>query len=119
MARVLPWVARPSRLKTLLSHVRLSARLVREPSVPIYAKALPVAAGLYTFLPVDFVPDFLPVLGQLDDLGLLVVALGIFVALCPAAAVAFHRRAIAEGRSYSPMPAGGEFIDATFRRENS
>ena len=62
-------------------------------------------------------PDFLPVLGQLDDLGVVVIAVEAFLKLCPAGAVDFHRAAMAEGRNYCPMPLVGEVIDAEFRRE--
>ena len=65
----------------------------------------------------DAVPDLIPVLGQLDDLGFVVFALEMFVRLCPAAAVAFHRAALTGGRRYGPMPQADEVIDAEFRRE--
>jgi len=59
---------------------------------------------LYVISPLDFVPDFLPVLGQLDDLGVVLLALEGFTRLCPTEAVEFHRAAIAQGRKYDPMP---------------
>lgn len=49
-------------------------RALRDPSVPKWKKGLALAAVLYLFLPVDAVPDVVPVLGWLDDLGLLGVA---------------------------------------------
>ncbi len=117
-ARVTSWLSRPQFLLTLLSHVRLAVRLLREPRVPILSKALPVLAGLYVISPLDFVPDFIPVLGQLDDLGVIVVALEAFLKLCPAGAVDFHRAAIAQGRKYSTMPPAGDVIDAEFHLED-
>jgi len=116
-ARVTSWLSRPQFLLTLLSHVRLAVRLLREPRVPILSKALPVLAGLYVISPLDFVPDFLPVLGQLDDLGVVLLALEGFTRLCPTEAVEFHRAAIAQGRKYDPMPPTSEVIDVEFRRE--
>lgn len=107
-----------SLLRTLVSHVRMGVRLLREPSVPILIKALPALAALYIISPFDIIPDFLPVLGQLDDVGVMLVALQAFIKLCPAGVVDFHRAAIAQGRRYYPMPAAGEIIDVEFRRES-
>jgi uncharacterized membrane protein YkvA (DUF1232 family) len=98
--------------------MRLTVRLLREPEVPLLIKALPVLAALYVISPLDFVPDLLPVLGQLDDLGVIVIAVEAFLKLCPAGAVDFHRAAMAQGRKYCPMPLAGEVIDAEFRREH-
>jgi uncharacterized membrane protein YkvA (DUF1232 family) len=116
--RVSSWLSWPSLLRTLVSHVRLTVRLLREPSVPLLTKALPVLAGLYVIWPVDFIPDVLPVLGQLDDLGVILIALETFLKVCPPGAVDFHRAAMAQGGKYHPMPTAGEVIDAEFRRED-
>ncbi len=52
---------------------------VRDPRVPWYAKLLIGLVLAYTFSPIDLIPDFIPVLGYLDDL--LIVPLGIALAL--------------------------------------
>jgi len=44
---------------------------VRDPRVPWYAKALATAIVAYAFSPIDLIPDFIPVLGYLDDLVLI------------------------------------------------
>ncbi len=115
--RVRSWLSRPSLVRTFLSQVRLAVRLLREPRVGMLVKVLPVLAAAYVVSPLDFVPDVIPVLGQLDDLGILVVSIEAFLRLCPAAAVEFHRAAIDAGRRYSPMPAPGRIIDAEWRHE--
>jgi uncharacterized membrane protein YkvA (DUF1232 family) len=51
----------------------------RDPRVPWYAKLLIGMVLMYTFSPIDLIPDFIPVLGYLDDL--LIVPLGIALAL--------------------------------------
>jgi uncharacterized membrane protein YkvA (DUF1232 family) len=117
--RVMSWLSQPSLLRTLVSHLRLTERLLREPGVPLLTKAFPIGAALYVISPLDFVPDFLPVLGQLDDLGVILIVLQAFMKLCPARAVDFHRAALARNRKYSPMPSAGEIIDAEFRREET
>jgi uncharacterized membrane protein YkvA (DUF1232 family) len=47
----------------------------RDPRVPWYAKALALAVAAYAASPIDLIPDFIPVVGYLDDL--LIVPLGI------------------------------------------
>jgi uncharacterized membrane protein YkvA (DUF1232 family) len=115
--RVTSWLSRPSMLRTLFSHVRVSLRLIREPRVPLLLKTLPVLAAAYVVSPLDFVPDVLPVIGQIDDLTVIFVALQAFLRVCPTGAVGYHRAAVAEGRRYGPMPTGGDATDAEFRRE--
>ena len=104
-------VSWPGLLGAILSRARLAARLVRDPRVPLFAKALLVLAVLYVLSPMDFIPDVLPLLGQVDDLAIVSLALEGFLRMCPAPALGFHRAAIASGRRYSPMPAGEDFID--------
>jgi uncharacterized membrane protein YkvA (DUF1232 family) len=111
------WWFRPGVLRALLSQVRLAVRLLREPRVPLPAKAIPPAAALYGVSPLDLFPDALLALGQLDDLAVLLVALELFIALCPPAAAAFHREAIASGRAYSRMSPVDDAIDAEWRRD--
>jgi uncharacterized membrane protein YkvA (DUF1232 family) len=51
----------------------------RDPRVPWYAKAFLGLVVAHTFSPIDLIPDFIPVLGYLDDL--VVTPLGIALAL--------------------------------------
>lgn len=112
------WLSFPSLVRVLWTHARLSVRLLRDPAVPTLGKLLPVVAVLYLLSPLDGVPDFIPLLGQLDDLGVLLLALEAFLRLCPEGIVAFHRTAMASGRAYSPAPATGQVFDAEFRRDD-
>ncbi len=111
------WLSRMSLVRSLIALARLAGRLLREPSVPLPPKLLPLAAAVYVISPLDLLPDAIPILGQLDDLGILMIALQGFLRWCPTEAVDFHRTAIAQGRRYAPMPATGTVIDAEFRRE--
>jgi uncharacterized membrane protein YkvA (DUF1232 family) len=101
---------------SLLADVHLAIRLVREPAVPAYLKAVPFGALAYVLSPLDFLPDFLPIVGQLDDLGILILGLKLFLRLCPSDAVAFHREAIVQRRPFAPMSPADHVIDAEFRR---
>ena len=51
----------------------------RDPRTPWYAKIWAALVVAYAFSPIDLIPDFIPVLGYLDDL--LLVPLGVFLAL--------------------------------------
>jgi len=51
----------------------------RDPRVPWYAKAVAVAVAAYALSPIDLIPDFIPVLGYLDDL--IIVPLGILLVI--------------------------------------
>jgi uncharacterized membrane protein YkvA (DUF1232 family) len=51
----------------------------RHPDAPWTAKAVAIAVLAYAFSPIDLIPDFIPVLGYLDDL--IIVPLGIYLAL--------------------------------------
>ncbi|MEB2298739.1 DUF1232 domain-containing protein [Lysinibacillus xylanilyticus] len=51
----------------------------RDPRTPWYAKLLAMLVVAYAFSPIDLIPDFIPVLGYLDDL--IIVPLGITLAL--------------------------------------
>jgi uncharacterized membrane protein YkvA (DUF1232 family) len=60
------WLARE--LAILLPNlVRLFAALLRDPRVPFLPKLVLGGASLYLASPVDLIPDFIPVIGSLDD----------------------------------------------------
>jgi uncharacterized membrane protein YkvA (DUF1232 family) len=51
----------------------------KDPRVPWYAKVVAICVVAYAFSPIDLIPDFIPVLGYLDDL--IIVPLGVALAL--------------------------------------
>ena len=77
--------------RTLKTETYALALAARDPRVPWYAKAAAAAVAAYALSPIDLIPDFVPVLGYLDDL--LIVPLGILLAarLVPAALMAEFR----------------------------
>ncbi|MCJ8520658.1 YkvA family protein [Pseudorhizobium tarimense] len=77
----------------------------RDPWVPRYAKALAGMVAAYALSPIDLIPDFVPILGYLDDL--VVVPLGILLAvrLVPPSVMADLRRA-ADSRQRSQSLTG-------------
>ena len=69
---------------------------------PWYAKAWAAFVVAYAFSPIDLIPDFIPVLGYLDDLILLPLGIWIAVRLVPPDLMAEHRRA-AEALAERPV----------------
>jgi uncharacterized membrane protein YkvA (DUF1232 family) len=67
----------------------------RHPRTPWYAKALAVGIAAYALSPIDLIPDFLPVLGFLDEIILLPIAIAAVVKLVPADVMVESRAAAA------------------------
>ena len=71
------------RLKQKSRHLKIEIYALylayRDPRVPWYAKAFVALVVGYALSPIDLIPDFIPVLGYLDDLNL--IPLGVAVAL--------------------------------------
>ncbi len=65
-------------LDDLRLEVRALALAARHPLTPWYAKLLVAGVVAYALSPIDLIPDFIPVLGLLDDLVL--VPLGVWLA---------------------------------------
>jgi uncharacterized membrane protein YkvA (DUF1232 family) len=62
-----------------------------DPRVPWYAKILAAAVAGYALSPIDLIPDFIPVLGYLDDLIIVPLGLWLAVSLIPAEVMAEYR----------------------------
>ena len=67
----------------LPNFARLYWRLFRDPRVSILPKALLVLTVLYVISPLDVIPDFVPVIGEMDDVVVVLSGLWLFVRLCP------------------------------------
>src|SRR5690349_22905071 len=81
----------------------------RDPRVPWYAKALAVAVAAYALSPIDLIPDFIPVLGYLDDLIIVPLGIALVVRLIPPDVMAQHR-ATAEGAQDRPISRAGAIV---------
>lgn len=55
----------------------------RDPRVPWYVKVLAIAVAVYALSPIDLIPDFIPILGYLDDLIILPFGIWLVVSLIP------------------------------------
>jgi uncharacterized membrane protein YkvA (DUF1232 family) len=63
----------------------------RDPRVPWYAKVFAAAVVAYAFSPLDLIPDFIPVLGYLDDLVLVPLGIALALKMIPAEVMAESR----------------------------
>ncbi len=69
---------------------KLVVRLSRDPRIPVRVKRVAVALAVYAVFPVDLVPDFIPVVGLVDDLLAVVVALAVLIESAPEEVIAEH-----------------------------
>jgi uncharacterized membrane protein YkvA (DUF1232 family) len=90
----------------LWQQVRLVFYLLKDREVPIYLKILPIVGFLYILFPIDVIADVIPVLGQLDDLTILLIGAKVFIEMAPPQVVA---RYLAQMRG----EASGQIIEGT------
>ena len=74
------WRARVAALKRETLALYLAAR---DPRTPWYARAVVAAVAAYALSPIDLIPDFIPVLGLLDDAVLLPLGIALALRLIP------------------------------------
>lgn len=70
------WKRRAKQLKVEVYALYLA---YRDPRIPWYARVFTAALVAYAFSPIDLIPDFIPILGYLDDL--IIIPLGVKIAL--------------------------------------
>jgi len=94
-----------STLAQIAKTLRVAWRLFFSPKIPTWVKFIPLAALAYVLMPFDFLPDFIPGLGQLDDLTIVLVGLWAFLQLCPPDVV----------RSFRSETADPHVVDGDYR----
>jgi uncharacterized membrane protein YkvA (DUF1232 family) len=81
----------------------------RDPRVPWYAKFLAMAVAGYALSPIDLIPDFIPVVGYLDDLIIVPLGIWLVVMLVPEA-IMVECRARADQAGQRPVSRTGMII---------
>jgi uncharacterized membrane protein YkvA (DUF1232 family) len=84
------WRQRAQQIKREAHAVYLASK---DPRVPWYAKGLAACVLAYLLSPIDLIPDFIPVLGYLDDLVIIPAGLLLVIRLIPPEVIAEHREA--------------------------
>ena len=79
--------------RTIRRDVHALYLAARDPRTPWYAKALALGIAAYALSPIDLIPDFIPVLGYLDEAILLPLAIMLAIRLVPPDVMAEHRAA--------------------------
>jgi uncharacterized membrane protein YkvA (DUF1232 family) len=98
---------RANTLTGLVHGARLVWRLLQDPRVPGWIKLVPLVTLIYLISPIDLVPDILVGPGQLDDLGIVLLGIWLFLRLVPRDVL----------RQYAPdtEPVDNGAVDAIFR----
>jgi uncharacterized membrane protein YkvA (DUF1232 family) len=106
-------------ISDIVTNARLAWKLFRDPRVSKTTKYLiPGIVAAYLLLPIDILPDFVPVLGQLDDLAIIALGIKFFIDMSPSWLVQFYRDELAGKASTATGPNGpkGEkTVDGEYR----
>ncbi len=81
--------------RKLPTYARLVWGLARDSRVPLEQKAVLAGIAAYLAFPIDLIPDFIPVIGELDDLAVVVLGLDWFIRNAPPDVVEEHMARIA------------------------
>ena len=101
MTRLQKWKQRAKGIKRDVYSLYLAYRDAR---TPWYAKVFAALVVAYAFSPIDLIPDFIPVLGYLDDLLLLPLGIVLAIKLIPAEVMTDARlKAEESARTEKPM----------------
>jgi uncharacterized membrane protein YkvA (DUF1232 family) len=79
----------------------------RHPGTPWYAKLFVAGIVAYAFSPIDLIPDFVPVLGYLDDLILIPIGIALAIRMVPSSVLAECRaraqEVMSQGKPVNPI----------------
>ncbi|WP_240757058.1 YkvA family protein [Roseicella aquatilis] len=98
--------------RTIKRDVHALYLAARDPRTPWYAKALALGIAAYALSPIDLIPDFIPVVGYLDEIILLPLAIMLAVRLVPADVMAEHRAAALRAEERPVSRAGAAVVAA-------
>ena len=99
-----------TRIKKIKIEIMALWYAARDKRTPWYAKGLALLVTAYAFSPVDLIPDFIPVLGYLDDLILIPAGIALVIKLIPDEVMAESRRKAMENKQKPVSIVGGIII---------
>jgi uncharacterized membrane protein YkvA (DUF1232 family) len=115
MAEQKPARINPSRnlgfLTGMFKQFRLVWLLLQDSRIPLWIKSIVPLSFLYLISPLDFIPDVILGLGQLDDLGVILLGMTLFVKLCPQNVVENYQNQLEYGSDSSD----DETVETTYR----
>lgn len=115
---------------SVLNQLRLVLKLMSDRRVPGLVKLLPIGAVLYLLSPFDLIPDVIVGLGQLDDLGVLILGINALINMAPqyvvqelrneiSGAYQAHKTDSTDNTDSASSPhASGETVDGSYRVVN-
>jgi uncharacterized membrane protein YkvA (DUF1232 family) len=83
-------------IRKVPTYARLVWGLARDPRVPLQQKLVLGGMAAYLAFPIDVIPDFIPVIGELDDIAVLILGLDWFIRNAPPEVVEEHMARIAK-----------------------
>jgi uncharacterized membrane protein YkvA (DUF1232 family) len=82
----------------------------RDPRVPWYAKIVAAGVAAYALSPIDLIPDFIPLIGYLDDIILVPLGIALAIRLIPAALLEEHRERASARIAKQPVSQIGALV---------
>jgi uncharacterized membrane protein YkvA (DUF1232 family) len=82
----------------------------RDPRVPWYAKVVAACVAAYALSPIDLIPDFIPVIGYLDDIILVPLGIALAIRLVPPAVLEEHRASASRQIDERPVSRIGALV---------
>ncbi|MGQ0600814.1 MAG: YkvA family protein, partial [Anaerolineales bacterium] len=96
-----PYIPEGNFFREVVQQLKLVYNLMLDQRVHPLTKLIPIVSAAYLIFPLDILPDVAPVLGQLDDLAIVMMGLRFFLELAPAEVVHEHLKRIAAGGNWS------------------
>ena len=103
-------------LQEILQSGQLAYKLYTDQRVSALLKVfVPIVAFAYLVLPLDFLPDFIPFLGQLDEVAIFLLLMRLFISMAPSDVVAEYK---SKATNSSANTNRDDVIDADFHVVN-
>ncbi|MBS8263791.1 DUF1232 domain-containing protein [Mesobacillus boroniphilus] len=83
------------RMNKIKEDIFIIAEAYKHPDTPFYIKLFAIIVVAYAFSPIDLIPDFIPILGYLDDLILVPLGIAILLKLIPDHIIQYSREKVA------------------------